>query len=157
MRYPSSTYILFNEDNEPESFFDVLSHKNKEKWIHTMNDEMNSLEKNDTNKLVELPNRKNFLENKWISCKGFNQKEDIDFDEIFSLVIKLSFITIALGLVASMNLELEELDIKTTFLHGNLNEVIYMEQPESFKENKKEHVIYKLKMSYLYGLKQALR
>jgi hypothetical protein len=47
MRYPSSTYILFNEDSEPESFLDVLSHKDKEKWIHAINDEINSLKKND--------------------------------------------------------------------------------------------------------------
>ena len=75
----------------------------------------------------------------------------IDFDEIFSLVVKLSSIRIALGLVASMNLELEQLDVKTAFLHGDLNEEIYMEQPDGFEENGKEPLVCKLKKS-LCGL-----
>jgi hypothetical protein len=164
---------LFNEDGEPDSFLDVLNHKDKEKWINAMHDEMNSLKKNDTYDLVELPNGKHVLKNKWIFklkngdensmkykarlvVKGFNQKKGIDFDEIFSPVVKLSSIRIALGLVANMNLELEQLDVKTAFLHGDLNEEIYMEQPEGFEENGKEHLVCKLKKS-LYGLKQAPR
>ena len=65
MRYPSSDYILFNEDGEPESFLDVLSHKDKEKWIHGMHDEMSSLIKNNMYELVELPKGKNTFKNKW--------------------------------------------------------------------------------------------
>jgi ATP-binding cassette subfamily B (MDR/TAP) protein 1 len=163
VRYPSSDYI-FIEDAEPESFPDVLNHKDKEKWINAMHDEMNSLKKNDTYQLVEHPNSKTVLKNKWVFklkygddnslkykarlvVKGFNQKKGINFDEIFSPVVKLSSIRIALGLVASMNLELEQLDVKTTFLHGDLNEDIYMEQPESFEENGKEHLVCNLKKS----------
>ena len=88
--------------------------------------------------------------------KGFQQKEGIDFDEFFSLVVKMMSIRVVLGLVASLDLELEQMDVKTTFLHGDLDEEIYMEQPDGFKVPKKEYLVCKLKKS-LYGLKQAPR
>ena len=59
--------------------------------------------------------------------KGFSQKQGIDFDKIFSPVVKMSSIRVVLGLVASLDLELEQLDVKTTFLHGDLKEEIYMD------------------------------
>ena len=61
-----------------------------------------------------------------------------------------------LGLIASMNLEIEQLDVKTAFLHGDLEEEIYMEQPEGFIIKGKEHLLSRLKKS-LYSIKQALR
>jgi ATP-binding cassette subfamily B (MDR/TAP) protein 1 len=68
----------------------------------------------------------------------------------------MTSIRVILGLVASMDLELEQMDVKTAFLHGNLDEEIYMEQPEGFKVQGKEHLVCKLQKS-LYGLKQAPR
>ena len=68
----------------------------------------------------------------------------------------MSSIRVVLGLVASWNLELEQLDVKTTFLHGDLKEELYMDQPEGFKLKRKEHMVCKLIKS-LYGLKQAPR
>ena len=88
--------------------------------------------------------------------KGFNQKKGIDFEEIFSLMVKMSFICGALGLAACLNLEVEQLDVKTAFLHGDLEEEIYMQQPEGFEVKGKENIVCKLNKS-LYGLKQALR
>ena len=61
-----------------------------------------------------------------------------------------------LGLTASMNLKIEQLDVKTTFLHDDLEEEIYMEQPEGFTIKGKEHLVFRLKKS-LYDLKQASR
>ena len=88
--------------------------------------------------------------------KGFGQKEGVDFDEIFSPVVKMTSIRVILGMAASMDLEVEQLDVKTAFLHGDLEEEIYMEQPEGFEVEGKEHMVCKLKKS-LYGLKQAPR
>lgn len=88
--------------------------------------------------------------------KGFAQKKDVDFDEIFSPVVKMSSIWVVLGMAASINLEVEQLDVKTTFLYGDLEEEIYMEQLEGFVEKGKDKFVCKLKKS-LYGLKQALR
>ncbi|KAL9256812.1 Retrovirus-related Pol polyprotein from transposon TNT 1-94-like protein [Drosera capensis] len=88
--------------------------------------------------------------------KGFGQKQCIDFEEIFSPVVKMTSIRAMLGLVAGLGLELEQLDVKTVFLHGDLEEEIYMVQPEGFEVKGKEHKVCKLKKS-LYGLKQAPR
>ena len=84
--------------------------------------------------------------------KGFRQKKGIDFEEIYLPVVKMSSIRVALGLAASMNLEIEKHDVKTTFLHGDLEEEIYMDQPEVFEFKCKVNLVCRLKKS-LYGLK----
>ena len=131
-RYPSSEYILIVDDGEPESFQAVQSHKEKDCWIKAMREEMNSLWKNDTYELIELPKGRKALKNKWLFklknddekllkykarlvVKGFDQKQGIDFDEIFSSIIKMCSIRVIVELAASMNLKLEQLDVKTTF------------------------------------------
>jgi len=86
--------------------------------------------------------------------KGFGQNKSVDFKEISSPVVKMSSIRVVLGMAASMDLEVEQLDVKTVFLHGYLQEEIYMLQPESFEVKGKEDFFYKLKKC-LYGLKQA--
>ena len=79
--------------------------------------------------------------------KGFGQRKGIDFDEIFSPVVKMSSIRTVLGLSASLNLEIKQMDVKTTFLHGDLEEEIYMEQPDGFKVDGKENFVCKLRKS----------
>ena len=59
--------------------------------------------------------------------KGFGQKQGIDFDEIFSPILKMCSVWVILGLATRMNLELEQLDVKTAFVHGDLDEEIFME------------------------------
>ena len=88
--------------------------------------------------------------------KGFQQKEGVDYTEIFSPVVKLTTIILVLGLVSVEDLDLEQLDVKTAFLYGDLEEDIYMNQPKGFLESGKEGLVCKLKKS-LYGLKQAPR
>ena len=70
--------------------------------------------------------------------------------------MKMTSIRAIFGLAAKQGLEVEQLDVKTTFLHGDLEEEIYMEQPEGFVEPGKEKLVCRLKKS-LYGLKQAPR
>ncbi|CAL8994262.1 unnamed protein product, partial [Prunus brigantina] len=89
-------------------------------------------------------------------AKGYAQKEGIDYNEVFSPVVKHSSIRILLALVAQFDLELAQLDVKTAFLHGDLEEEIYMSQPEGFKVAGKENWVCKLQKS-LYGLKQSPR
>ena len=84
--------------------------------------------------------------------KGFSKKKGIDFEEIFSPAVKMSSIRVVLGLAASMNLEIEQLNVKTVFLHGDLEEEIYMEQLEGFTMKVNEHLMCWLKKN-LYGLK----
>jgi hypothetical protein len=91
-----------------------------------------------------------------IVAKGFRQEYGVDFDEIFSPVVKLSTLRFLLGIVAHEDSELLQLDVKTTFLHGDLDEEIYMEQPQGFASSGREHLVCRLCKS-LYGLKQAPR
>ena len=84
------------------------------KWVFML--------KKDSEKLVKYKAR--------LVVKGFSQKHGVDFDEIFSPVVKMSSIRVVLGLVSSLDLELGQLNVKTAFLHGDLEEEIYMVQPE---------------------------
>uniref|UniRef100_A0A2N9HW07 CCHC-type domain-containing protein n=1 Tax=Fagus sylvatica TaxID=28930 RepID=A0A2N9HW07_FAGSY len=89
-------------------------------------------------------------------AKGYSQRHGIDYDEVFSPVVRHTSIRAVLALVADQDLELEQLDVKTAFLHGNLEEEIFMEQPEGFKQPGTENLVCRLKKS-LYGLKQSPR
>ncbi|WJZ95336.1 hypothetical protein VitviT2T_014112 [Vitis vinifera] len=139
-----------------------------------MHEETKSFHKNNTYELMKLPKGKRALKNKWVLrwkpgpnrsqprykarlvVKGFSQKKCNDFEEIFSPMVKMSSIRVVLGLVANMNLEIEQLDVKTIFLHGDLEKEIYMEKPKGFTIKGKEHLVCRLKKSS-YGLKQAPR
>jgi hypothetical protein len=170
---PSVNYILLTENGEPECYSEAMELKDSLQWELAMKDEMKSLEKNKTWLLTKLPSGKKALQNKWVFrvkdehdgtkrykarlvVKGFQQKEGIDFNEIFSPVVKMTTIRLVLSIVAAEGLHLEQLDVKTTFLHGDLDEDIYMTQPEGFQVKGKENLVCKLKKS-LYGLKQAPR
>ena len=62
-------------------------------------------------------------------AKGFSQKEGIDYNEIFFPIVKRSSIRVLLTLVAQFDLEFQQFDVKSAFLHGDLEETIYMDQP----------------------------
>ncbi|MCO5588831.1 hypothetical protein L7F22_042791 [Adiantum nelumboides] len=76
--------------------------------------------------------------------------------DVNSAVVKMTTLRMVLGLVAKEDMELVQMDVKTAFLHGDLHEDIYIEQPIGFAEPSKEHLVCKLKKT-LYGLKQAPR
>ena len=78
-------------------------------------------------------------------AKGYSQEEGVDYNEIFSPVVKHCSIRVLLAMVAQFDMELVQLDVKTAFLHGNLNEEIYMSQPDGFQVNGKENLVCKLK------------
>jgi ATP-binding cassette subfamily B (MDR/TAP) protein 1 len=100
---------------------------------------------------VKLPKDKRALENIWIYrvkhesnsksprykvrlvVKGFRQRKGVDFNDIFSHVVKMSSIRIVLSLVGTLDLEVEQMDVKMAFLHGDLEEDIYMKQPYGFQ------------------------
>lgn len=88
--------------------------------------------------------------------KGNTQREGVDFSENYSPVVRHTSIKVLLALVVQFDMELEQLDIKTVFLRGNLEEQIYMSQPEGFIVNGQEDKMCLLK-KLLYDLKQSPR
>ena len=133
---------------------------------------MKSMAHNDVWELVEQPKRVKPISCKWVFktkkdskgniemykarlvVKGSTQKEGVDYNETFSPASSKDSFRIIMALVAHFDLELHQMDVKTTFLNGHLHEEVYMQQPEGFKENGKEHLVCRLKKS-IYGLKQA--
>ena len=136
---------------------------------------MESLKKNKTWELLELPKGKKLTGCKWVFrkeeavsekegerfkarlvAKGYSQRHGIDYDEVFSPMVRHTPIRVMLALLTHQDLELEQLDVKTEFLHGNLEEEIFMEQPKRFKNLGTENLVYRLKKS-LYGLNNGTR
>ena len=88
--------------------------------------------------------------------KGYSKRERIDFKETFSPVSTKDSFRVIIAIVAHFDLELHQMDVKTTFLNGDIDEDVYMEQPTGFAEVGKEDLVCKLNKS-IHGLKQALR
>ena len=122
---------------EPEYYEEAMQVETRKKWEQGMDEDMDSLVRNQTWDLVKFPAEKRALQNKWVYrlkeadggkkwyqailfVKGFAKKKGIDFDEIFSLVLKITSIRSILNLVVVEYLHLEQLDVKTAFLHGDL-------------------------------------
>jgi hypothetical protein len=89
-------------------------------------------------------------------ARGFSQKEGEDYDETFSPVARYTSIRAIISLVSSMGWNLHQMDVKTSFLNGAIEEEVYIEQPQGFEVHYKDTHICRLKKS-LYGLKQAPR
>ena len=135
-----------------------------------MKDKMKSMKDNGVWDLVELPGGVKLIGCKWIFktkrdskgnivrykarlvAKGFTQKEGIDYKDTFSPVSSNDSFRIIMALVTHYDLELHQMDIKTVFLNGNIDETIYMVQPENFESNDSKQLVCKLKQS-IYGLK----
>ncbi|KAI3784527.1 hypothetical protein L1987_43626 [Smallanthus sonchifolius] len=159
---------------DPTSYHEAINIDQSSKWNKSMIDELDSMKKNDVWDLVELPNGAKPVGCKWVFktkldpngnierykarlvAKGFTQKEGIDYQETFSPVSRKHSLRIVMALVAHFDLDLHQMDIKTTFLNIDLNEDVFMRQPEGFKPEGQEQLVCKLKKS-IYRLKQASR
>ena len=89
-------------------------------------------------------------------AKGYSQREGIDYEETFSPVAMIKSFRILLSILAHLDYEIWQMDVKTTFLNGYLDEDIYMEQPEGFIAKGQDSKVCKLRKS-IYGLKQLSR
>nr|GEZ99287.1 hypothetical protein [Tanacetum cinerariifolium] len=104
---------------------------------------------------VKLDEYGDVLKNKaWLVAKGYRQEEGIDFEESFASVARIEAIRIFIANVASRNMPIYQMDVKTAFLNGELKEEVYVSQPEGFVDPDHPTHVYHLKTA-LYGLKQA--
>ena len=158
---------------EPQTYAEALQSPNAEQWTAAMNEEMASLQENKTWSLEERPTDAQLISAKWVFkvkmdaqgnverfkarlvARGFMQREGIDFNEVYAPVSKYTTVRALLSMAAAEDLELHQLDIKTAFLNGELEETIYMKQPEGYEEGGPSMVCHLHKS--LYGLRQAPR
>ena len=155
---------------EPSNFYEASK---SPKWKKEMNEEYESIIKNNTWDLVKLPNDKQPIGCRWLFklklkvdgsidkhkarlvAKGYSQIEGIDFEETFAPVAKLNTIRMIISVATKYHWKIQQLDVKSAFLNGDLKEV-YLVQPEGFVKKGEEHLVCRLKKA-LYGLKQAPR
>ena len=138
-------------------------------WFEAERAELEALKKRKVYEIVDLPAGRKAIKCRWVYdiksdgrkkarlvAKGFSQIEGLDFDEIFSPVVRFESVRTILALAALENWTVESLDVMTAFLYGNLDEEIYMEQPPGYAIKGQERKVLKLKKA-IYGLKQAAR
>ena len=156
---------------EPTTYKDAVRH---ECWRKAIIDELKALTDNNTWILTPLPSGKKTIGNKWIFkvkynvdgsverhkarlvAKGYNQTKGLDYMETFSPVAKMTTIRLLLTLAAAHNWFLHQLDVNTAFLHGDLEEEVYMNIPLGMKTAENRGLVCQLQKS-IYRLKQASR
>jgi hypothetical protein len=167
----SDVEALLVEADEPTSYVEAAAHQ---EWKDAMDKEMQSIERNNTWELVKLPVGKKPIGLKWVFklkrnsngevvkykarlvAKGYVQKYGIDFEEVFAPVARLDTVRVLLAFAANNGWKVHHLDVKYAFLHGELEEEVYVSQPEGYKVKGREQEVFKLSKA-LYGLKQAPR
>jgi Reverse transcriptase (RNA-dependent DNA polymerase) len=144
------------------------------RWRKAMFEEMRALMKNDTWDMVSKPYDKNNAGCKWIYtikhtleknverfktrlvAKGYTQTYGVDYEEIFAPVAKMNTVRTLISCAVNFGWDLFQLDVKNSFLHGDLKEEVYMKIPTGFENEQLKGKVYRLKRS-MYGLKQSPR
>nr|KAJ0226392.1 hypothetical protein LSAT_V11C100008470 [Lactuca sativa] len=161
----SQHQYCFNIEEDPNTFSEDMASRDLHFWKEAIQDEIDSIMHNNTWVLSDLPPSCKALGCKWILkrkmkvdgtidkykarlvIQGFRQKEGIDFFDTYAPVARISTIRLSLVLTAIHNLVIHQIDVKTAFLNGELDEEIYMKQPEVFVMPGNEHKVCKLKKS----------
>ena len=159
---------------EPATFKDALASPDKVKWRDAMQKEIQSLDENHVLDLVESPKDRQVVGSKWVFrrkvgengvverykarlvAQGYSQKFGQDYEETFSPLFRFESIRMIISLAAQYQLKLHQMDVTTAFLNRELEEEVYMRQPEGFIAEGQEHLVCKLKRS-IYGLRQSPR
>ncbi|KAK9922023.1 hypothetical protein M0R45_030505 [Rubus argutus] len=160
---------MFISHEDPGSYDEAKMDK---KWRRAMDLEIEAIEKNETWQLTTLPKGAKKIGVKWVfktklnengevdKCKarlvakGYAQQQGIDYNEVFAPVTRWDTIRMVLALAAHKGWSVYQLDVKSAFLHGELKEDVYVQQPPGYIRKGEEEKVYKLKKA-LYGLKQA--
>jgi hypothetical protein len=184
-RYPIANHVSSHKLSQPLQAFahqlssthipgDIREALSSPEWSQAIMTEMEALNKNHTWSLVPLPKGKRTVGCRWVFsikhkadgtierykarlvAKGFTQTYSIDYQETFSPVAKLTTVRVLLSLAVNQDWPLHQLDVKNAFLHGDLEEEVYMDIPPGYNTNSAEKTVCKLQKA-LYGLKQSPR
>ncbi|KAL0358403.1 UNVERIFIED_CONTAM: Retrovirus-related Pol polyprotein from transposon RE2 [Sesamum angustifolium] len=165
--YKTCNFIML----EPENFETAVKHK---VWVQAMEEEIKMIEKNNTWELADRPKDKEVIGVKWIYktklnadgsiqkhkarlvAKGYSQLPGIDYTETFAPVARLDTIRDLIAIAANKKWKIYQMDVKSAFLNGYIDEEIYVEHPQGFIAKGSEEKVLRLKKA-LYGLKQAPR
>ena len=159
----------------PQNYQDAIRSAKSQQWIDAMNDEMQSLEENETFKITPLPLGKKAVGGRWVYtlksdtdgsekykarfvAKGYSQKQGIDYEETFAPTADMTTVRVIMQKAVQEDLVLHQMDVKTAYLHAPIDCEVYLEQPEGYEKKSKtgEKLVCKLEKS-LYGLKQSGR
>ena len=159
----------------PQTYKDAIASAKSRQWKNAMNEEMRSLEENETFTLTSLPPGKQAVGGRWVYAlksdidgsdkykarfvaKGYSQKLGIDYEETFSPTADMTSMRVIMQKAAQEDLILHQMDVKTAYLHAPIDCELYIEQPEGYEKKSQtgEKLVCKLQKS-LYGLKQSGR
>ena len=164
-------YHNFLSQEEPKMIEDALKDSD---WVTVMQEELNEFERNKVWQLVPRPKNRSVVGTKWVFrnktdvdgiiirnkaklvAKGYSQQEGIDYDETFAPVARLEAIRMFLAYAAHKKFKVFQMDVKSAFLNGELEEEVFVEQPPGFIDPNFPNHVYRLDKA-LYGLKQAPR
>ncbi|KAI3718436.1 hypothetical protein L6452_19307 [Arctium lappa] len=164
-------FVNFLSLIEPKKTDDALRDPN---WVSAMQEELTEFSRNKVWNLIPRPSDKIVIGTKWVFrnkldehgtvtrnkarlvAQGYRQEEGIDYDETFAPVARLEAIRLFLAYAVYKDFIVYQMDVKSAFLNGKLNEEVYVEQPPGFYDPKHPNYVYKLDKA-LYGLKQAPR
>eukprot|EP00253_Pinus_taeda_P016492 PITA_16492 len=167
----NSLFALYCHVDGPIYFEDAIKDK---KWIESMDEEINAIERNNTWDLVELPKGKEVIGVKWVYktksnvegkierhkerlvVKGYKQQYGKYYEETFTPVARMEIVRAMLSITEQNKWKVYQMDVKSAFLNGMLMEEVHIEQPPGYEKKGQEHKVCRLKKA-LYGLKQAPR
>jgi len=164
-------HMAFVSQVEPKSVGEALEDNN---WINAMHKELNQFARNEVWTLVPRSKEMNVIGTKWVFknkideqgvivrnkgrlvAKGYNQEEGTDFGETYAPVARLEVVRLLLAYACLKGFRLHQMDVKSAFLNGFIDEEVYVSQPPGFEDHNNPYYVFKLKKA-LYGLKQAPR
>ena len=150
-------HFSFLADSELMRLADVIQHP---KWQEAMNEELMAIEKNNAWQLTDLPKGHKAIDVKWLYkikvkangeidrykarlvAKGFEQREGYDYEEIISLVARIETVRLIIALAAQRKWKIHQMDVKSAFLNGPLDEEVYVKQSPGFIQSGKEEKVY---------------
>jgi histone deacetylase 1/2 len=158
-------------ESEPSTYYEAIQSGEAQQWKQAMDEEINALLQNRTWELVELPKGARVIGCKWVykkklnqigqverfkarlCAKGFMQQHDIDYNEVFSPVVRYKSLKIILCIANERDYNIDQMDIVSAFLHSEIDEQVFMSQPLGYEKGGENTVCRLVKT--IYGLKQS--